>query len=270
MALAVGLSLALSLLMGAALWWRYGPAMAAGIAYSVANGATPGAVVALFFSFSGLALGTFAAVRLAEGRPAATLFGGPVPLVRRHFLRSALAVLSVMVPLAAVAIVTDDTVAARDIAPLVPWYPFAIAGLFVQITAEEALFRGYILQGFAARYRSSFVWLGVPAAMFALGHWQPAKYGDAAIVVVVWAGMFGVMAADLTARTGTLGAAMGFHFASNGVALFLIGTRGDLDGMAAFVLPAAAPTLAGDVVGIAVIFVTTLAGWLAVRVALRV
>jgi hypothetical protein len=165
---------------------------------------------------------------------------------------------------------TDETVAARGPAALLPYLPFALAGLFVQVTAEEVLFRGYVLQGLAARYARAWVWLLIPAAMFAAGHWQPAKHGDAAPLVVLWAGMFGVLAADLTARTGTLGAAIGFHFASNAVPLFVLGTKGDIDGMAAFVSPHAPAAPADDLAGLAVIFVTTIVGWLAVRLALRV
>ncbi len=268
--LAVIFSLAVSMLAGLAVWLRYGAVIGAGILYAIGNGATPGAVVALFFGFAGLLVGTLAATRLAQGRPAGTLFGGPPRLLAAQFAKATLAVLAVQAAASGVAILSGDAVAHRSAAELLPYYPFAVAGLLIQVAAEETLFRGYILQGLAARYRQTWVWLLLPALMFAAGHYQPDKYGEAAPIVVLWAGMFGVLAADLTARTGTLGAAVGFHFASNAAALFLVGTAGDIDGMAAWVTPGGGASLAGNGAEMAAVFLSTLASWLAVRLALRV
>jgi membrane protease YdiL (CAAX protease family) len=268
--LAVALSVALTALAGVAIWLRYGAFIGAGMLYAITAGATPGALVALLFGFGGLLLGTFAAARLVQGRPAGTLFGAPFAVLLPQFVRAALAVVAVQGTISAIPLVTGEAVAHRHPLDLLPFYPFAAVGLLVQVVAEETLFRGYILQGLAARYRQTWIWFLLPAVMFAAGHYQPGKYGDAALIVVVWAGMFGLFAADLTARTGNLGAAAGFHFASNGVALFFMGTAGDLDGMSAFVTPGGGASLAADLPGMVVIFVATVASWLAVRFALRV
>ena len=82
--------------------------------------------------------------------------------------------------------------------------------------------------------------------------------------------VFGLLAADLTARTGSLGAAIGFHFGTNFSALFLTGLYGNLDGLALYNLVidttdtgAMVPYLMSD---FAFIFVS----WLLARVMLRV
>ena len=45
------------------------------------------------------------------------------------------------------------------------------------------------------------------------------------------AALFGLMAGDLTARTGTIGAAWGFHFANNCIAILIVVTQGSLTGL---------------------------------------
>ena len=48
----------------------------------------------------------------------------------------------------------------------------------------------------------------VPAALFAFGHYLPAEAGNNAIFVAAWAGLFGLLMADVTARAGNLGPAV--------------------------------------------------------------
>jgi hypothetical protein len=76
--------------------------------------------------------------------------------------------------------------------------------------------------------------------------------------------------ADLTARTGNLGAALAFHFANNAVALLFVGIAGNLDGLALWSLPidlkdsdAVRPALILD-------FATMIVSWLLARLSLRV
>lgn len=270
MVLVLALAVGFSALCALAVYWRYGPIIAYGVVLSVSRGATPGGVLMLLYSFAGLLLGAIAAARLCHGRPAGTLFGAPVRRVAGNFGRVFAAVFGIGSVVAALSVATGQALPAAGRGAMVTVLPFALAGLLIQVTAEEAFFRGYLLQQLAARYAKGWVWMGLPAVMFALGHWQPDRYGPAAWFVVAWAGLFGLAAADLTARTGTLGAAIGFHAASNAVALFVVGMKGDLDGLALWVVPldtssitATLPTLGVDVLSI-------VAGWLAARVALRV
>ena len=59
---------------------------------------------------------------------------------------------------------------------------------------------------------------------------------------MIWAFFFGLAAADLTARSGTLGPAIGFHLVNNALAFLLYGEAGGVDsGLALFLFPAEPP-----------------------------
>ena len=61
--------------------------------------------------------------------------------------------------------------------------------------------------------------------------------GANAWLVVGLTGLFGLIAADLTARSGTLGLAWGLHFANNFFALLIVAPQGALSGLALFTTP---------------------------------
>ena len=146
----------------------------------------------------------------------------------------------------------------------------------MQTGAEELFYRGYIQQQMAARYDNALIWLLAPNVMFALAHWEPGDVSTPGLQYMIWALCFGLAASDLTARTGTLGAAVGFHLANNAYAfLFFAEFAAPDSGLALLLFPQgslnadllpAGPLLSGP-------FLTELAGvglmWLAVRVALR-
>ena len=118
------------------------------------------------------------------------------------------------------------------------WIPVALLMVvitFFQTAAEELLFRGYILQQLAARFQSRWIWLVLPSVAFGAAHYQPALFGNNAILVVLHAALLGIVAGDLTARLGNLSAAMGLHFANNAIALILVGAYGQLSGAALYV-----------------------------------
>jgi uncharacterized protein len=99
------------------------------------------------------------------------------------------------------------------------------------------LFRGYMQTQLAARFRSPIVWLLLPSLLFGIVHSDPATAGDNVWMVVGSAAVFGLIAADLTARTGSIGAAWGFHFANNVVAIAILATGGTITGLALWVTP---------------------------------
>jgi len=115
--------------------------------------------------------------------------------------------------------------------------PFAAGAVLIQTSAEEILFRGYLQQSLAARFRSPLIWVGVPSALFAAGHYAPGIAGDNALLVAVWSCVFGVLAADLTARSGTLGPAIALHFFNNVISLLIISLPDTLSGLALYLLP---------------------------------
>jgi membrane protease YdiL (CAAX protease family) len=255
---------------GVLVYFRYGPVISLGILATLSNGLTPGGVLMLLFSFTGLAAGSIAAARLLHGRRGETLFGGPLPALVRDFGKVAITILAMNGLVALFSVAGSEGVVNRNGWGLAPFYPFALVGLLIQVGSEELFFRGYLLQQLAARYRSRLVWMGLPAVMFALGHYSPGDYGAATWIVVVWAGVFGLLSADLVARTGNLGASIGFHFATNAVSLFLVGIKGNIDGLALWSVPMDVSSLQAVLPTVGADFLSIVVGWLAARLVLRV
>ncbi len=102
------------------------------------------------------------------------------------------------------------------------WLPLALPALLVQTAAEEIAFRGYLLQGLAARFRSRWIWWLLPALGFGALHWNPAEFGANAWLVALSTAVIGLILADVTIRTGNLSAAIGLHFANNVASLLVV------------------------------------------------
>jgi membrane protease YdiL (CAAX protease family) len=230
----------------------------------MATGATPWAMLAVLATFLAMLAGPVLAVRLVHRRPAGTLVG-PAPRALRDFVRAAGAVAVVYAVALTVWSIGYD---ARPGLPPGTWALLlvpAIIGLVVQTGAEEVLFRGYILQQLAARFRSPLIWAVLPALTFGLLHFDTGRLGGMAVWAVAATTLFGVMAADLTARTGNLGAAWGLHFGNNAFGLLILGTPGNLSGLALFLTPYTADDMsrAGAVPVLDVLFLT--AAWVLAR-----
>lgn len=117
--------------------------------------------------------------------------------------------------------------------------PLAMFAILIQTGAEEIVYRGYLQQQIAARFRHPAIWLIVPNLLFASAHWDTTDGVGAAQAYVIWAFFFGLAASDLTARSGTIGAAIGFHLANNAFAFMAFGTEGHPDsGLALILFPA--------------------------------
>lgn len=236
---------------------------------AIAAGSSPAGLIGLLYSFAPMAIATFAVTRMLHGRSAATLFGPPAQALSDG-LRVALPLMALWLLLLPLSASGPDI--GRHLTPLqlLSWLPLALPALLVQTGAEELVFRGYLTQQLAARFRAPLVWMLLPAALFGWLHYSPATFGPNAPWMALWAAGFGLLAADLTARTGSLGAAIGFHFATNFSAMFLVGLYGNLDGLALYNLvinsrdPAQLlPWLALDAAAMGV-------SWLVARLMLRV
>ena len=248
---------------------HYGGLIAAGLYASMARGATPGAMILLLLSFLALAAAVLAVTRGLHGRRAGTLFG-PKHCAARDFFRVASALVAFNLVLLVFAFLTDEVPRHLDMQTFMLLLPVALIAILVQTGSEELVFRGYLQQQLAARFSTPWVWMVLPQGMFALVHYAPEVYGPNAMAIVLWAGLFGFFAADLTARSGTLGASMGFHFANNLAAFLFVGIDGNMNGLALWSIPvdltnpqAVWPMLAVD-------FLSMTVAWLLARVVLRV
>ena len=168
-------------------------------------------------------------------------------------------------------------------APLGHWLlwllPAALA-IALQVTTEEVYFRGYLLQQMAALTLRPLAWLVFPSVYFGLSHLLNGAGLAEGTLWAIWAGLLGAACADLTARTGNLGAAIGLHLGNNlfaalvlgyvgtpgfGLALFLLPEDAYVDhteGLSALLTSASAVDLVYSAAGVLVM-------WLAARVAVR-
>lgn len=182
----------------------------------------------------GLGFSTFWAARLWNGRSVGSLIG-PGARTLRHFVVAAgitfgVAGLSVAIPSPVGAEIERN----MDVLVWLWWLPFTLFAVVAQTGAEEVFFRGYLQSQIAARFRNPLIWMVVPAILFGAAHYSPAHPPMTAVAYFVFAALFGLLAGDLTARTGSIGAAWGFHFANNMIAVAFIAVEGSLTGLGLF------------------------------------
>jgi membrane protease YdiL (CAAX protease family) len=233
-------------------------------------GDTPLAMYALLLSFGMISIAVFIGVRLVHKRSGLSVFG-PMILAVPQFFR----VFGILIILSVTLAVLPPYGMG---APLVPnlefglWLvllPLSLGVVFIQISVEEIFFRGYLQQQLAARFQSPLVWMVLPSILFALGHYQPAEAGENAVMIVVWAGVFGLLMADLTARSGTIGPALAVHFVNNVTALLITSLPDSLGGLALWHAPFGMEDTAELRAWMPVDFALMIVSWLAARLALR-
>jgi len=203
--------------------------------WNLSNPTQIGTVV-LLLSFGGMALGVVVVTIMLHKRAAITLFGH-MPTVIRDFRVTALAVAMIFSLTLVFWAMEFDAVLHLSVGSWLVMLPFALAGIALQTGAEELVFRGYLQQQLAARFRSPIIWMIVPSVLFGFLHYDPDVTGVNLWWVVFATGMFGLAAADLTARTGSIGAAWGLHFANNVAALLILATKGSIPGLALYLTP---------------------------------
>ena len=147
--------------------------------------------------------------------------------------------------------------------------PLTLFFLLIQVSAEELLFRGYLQSQLAARGLHKSIWILLPSVLFGLLHYDPTVMGEAAPWIVIWTIGFGILAADLTARSGTLGPAIAFHFAVNFMAVTLIGFGDYLGGLTLYIYPFSVTETERLMSYLPVDAIGMLLAYLSVRLALR-
>jgi len=253
--LALGLALAAliyalwSALVLTGYWWLAGPDQSAGWMRDVQNATSPRHTYVLLSTFLGMVFGVMVAARFIHQRPIGTLFGR-APVVLHDFVIAAGVVGLVYAVSIGLWIIRFDAIPQVDPKLWLLLLPLSLLGVAIQTGAEELVFRGYLQQQLAARFRSPLMWLVLPSLLFGLAHYDPDSAGGNLWFVVAATTLFGLTAADLTARTGSLGAAWGFHFANNIAALMIVAVKGTIPGLALFTTPYSAddPVMTGLIV----------------------
>ena len=240
------------------------------LAFAPVQGGTPASMMILLGSFGFLIVGVSMAVRLTQHRAPLTVIG-PLAQAWAQFwqVSRVLAVLGVVIVVLPPWDMGDALVANMGFSRWLVLLPLSLLVVLIQTGAEEFLFRGYFQQSLAARFSSPLIWMGVPSALFALGHYMPQEAGDNAAWIALWAFLFGCLSADLTARAGTLGPAIAMHLFNNVTALLFVAMPGALSGLALYLLPFTIGDSDPVRIMLAIDFAMMLVTWLAARLALK-
>lgn len=236
----------------------------------VFEGADPATMYIMLGTFVFMLMPVGVVVVLLHKRSALSLLG-PLPLAIRQFA----VVLPVLALLGFALLILPPWDMGAPLAPnlaLGTWLlllPFSLLAVLVQVSAEEVFFRGYVQQQLAARFRSPLIWMIFPSALFALGHYLPEEAGSNAMMIAIWAGVFGVLMADITARAGSLGPAIAIHFYNNFMAIVVVSVPDDLSGLALYHSPFGLADEDAVRAWLPVDFAHMFVAWLAARLALR-
>ena len=192
-----------------------------------------------FFSFAVAGLGLVVLLHLLHRRGLWSLVGDrSAAWADLKRVGGAVGLVLLLIELVPPAALVDDALVMRDLGAWLVLLPVALLALLVQVGTEELLFRGYLQQQMACLSGARWLWMFCPSALFgALHYWN--GYGPAdGVIWAVWAGLLGLACADLTARSGNLGAAIGLHLANNAFALLLYAVADwPASGLALFVYP---------------------------------
>jgi membrane protease YdiL (CAAX protease family) len=234
------------------------------------TGTTPVGVLANLYIFGLLVVALAAALRTVHHRSLASLLG-PWPEAIVQFRRVCLYLVGLHIALSLL-LPGDPAFEARpNLAPglWLTWLPLALPALLIQTGAEELAFRGYMQSQLAARFSHPLVWMLVPSLCFGILHHDPVMQGGNTWLVVAWAVAFGIATADLTARAGTLGPAIAFHFINNIAAILLVAPQDSFDGLALYTYPFSMDDTSAVWAWAPVDLMVVFCGWLTARLAIR-
>ena len=206
-------------------------------------GSTPADLAALLFSFFFIWLGIALVCRWLHRHPLHALYGRSYKINWQHFLIGAgLAFATAIISEISISIISwhffDPSSQANPNITATLWLRWVIpisVLVFVQIAAEEMLFRGYLLQHIRAR-GGRFWWsIFLPSLLFGMLHFDFPIFGVNAFFYMLHTSVAGMILCLVTLKTGNLGAALGLHLGVNALML-IFGLEGHLDGMSLFVI----------------------------------
>ncbi len=234
---------------------------------------TPASTLVNLFFFGLMTLSLAIVLRMIHSRSLISLIGYP-PLAIWQFWLVARALVGLYI---AVYVLTAflpmpeplQTTLNMDFGTWLLLLPLTLLGLLIQTSAEELVFRGYLQSQLAARFSNPVVWIVLPSMLFAMLHYDPEVLGRSAWLIVIWAGCFGMAAADLTARSGTLGPAIALHLTNNILAIALTAPEDNFDGLALYIYPFSVSDADIMLAWMPVEMMILLCTWLVARLTLR-
>uniref|UniRef100_UPI0040474CE7 lysostaphin resistance A-like protein n=1 Tax=Yoonia sp. TaxID=2212373 RepID=UPI0040474CE7 len=245
------------------------------------TGTTPVGVIAQLSTFALYALALVYLVRRLHGRGFWSMVG-PVGAAATNLKLAGLAVGALLLVQAFLPpwIALQDLAEIRPLIPWLAWLPVTIAVLVIQTGTEELYFRGYLQQQFSVISDKPWVWMGLPSLLFGVGHYMNGNGAADGVIYVFWATLLGLACADLTARTGNIGAAVGLHLSNNLFAFVVVGVQDwPSSGLALFLYPFEDPsqydyalaTLLEPwvLIELPILSLSVAVMWLAARIAIR-
>lgn len=212
-------------------------------AHVIIDGSTPSTALSFFATFIGYHVGLFLVVKLLHKRAYRSLFGTSLRINWRHFRNGIGIILATTIASWIISIILHFVTPSAAMPNTIQQFEFgqwallllpALLVIFIQIMAEELVFRGYVLQQLRARFNSVWIWAVLPSFLFGAMHFDDVTYGYNAYFYVLHTTIVGILLSLVTLRTGNIGAAAGLHFANN-ASLIILGNAGALEGMSLFV-----------------------------------
>jgi membrane protease YdiL (CAAX protease family) len=245
------------------------------------EGTTAFGTLAQLFCFGIAAAGFLVLLRLLHGRGLWSLIG-PAQEAKRDLMNVAwaVAVWLFILELLPPWINPADLAEVRAFGTWFALVPVALAALLIQVGTEEIFFRGYLQQQFACVWDSKWAWMVLPSVMFGALHYWNGNGAAEGTIWAIWATALGIACADLTARSGNLGAAIGLHLTNNAFALLVVGVKDwPASGLALFLYPYEDPELYAYglealwspwiIFQLLTMLVSVVIMWLAARIALQ-
>ncbi|MEM7240842.1 MAG: type II CAAX endopeptidase family protein [Pseudomonadota bacterium] len=195
---------------------------------------TPIQMIVLFSTFVVWVLALALPLRLFHKRGLGSLLGAGFGRLAKFFIMGVLFYAGIIFLLGLFvgsAPVLEDNLAYST------WLRFLVPGLIlllIQVSAEELLFRGYLQQQLAARFNKVWPALVIPSVLFSLGHFTTDNGVWQGVLLVCATGLLGLLLAEVTYRTGNLGAAIGIHFLNNLLGMFVVSYQEFASGLALY------------------------------------
>lgn len=193
-------------------------------------------VMLMFATFLSFHMALAAVLPLLHRRKYRTLFGPLARLNLKQFKYGMVAVLALAV-LTTIFMGLEQLILPAEwlptfkVNPVSEWAVWALpilALIFIQASAEEVIFRGYLLQQLRARFRSPWIWMVLPSLTFGALHYDAASFGLNAWFYVLNTTLTGMILCVITLKTGNLAAAIGLHFMNNAM-MVLLGLNGSFE-----------------------------------------
>lgn len=173
--------------------------------------------LALNLSFVALLVGLFIAVRLIHQRPLKSLVTPHAQINWRRIAQGFAAwwILALLLSLAEFLFRPAAFQFALDLARFAPFALLILIVTPLQTTAEELLFRGYLMQSVGLVTRRTIIVLGMPSALFLIGHLANPEVAADFWLLALYYFAFGAWLALITLKDNSLELALGVHAANN-------------------------------------------------------